>query len=58
MERVKASDEDHFMATVVGLTREKKKIIADQFTVVEIVDGQQKKSSPRSCPSSLSKENP
>lgn len=42
IERVKASDEDHFMATVVGLTREKKQIIADQFTVVEIVDGQQR----------------
>lgn len=42
IERVKASDEDHFMATVVGLTRGKKQIIADQFAVVEIVDGQQR----------------
>ena len=44
IERVKASDEDHFLATIVGLSRksEKKKIIADQFSVIEIVDGQQR----------------
>ena len=44
VERVKASDEDHFLATIVGLSRksEKKKIIADQFSVIEIVDGQQR----------------
>jgi hypothetical protein len=42
--RVKDSDEDHFMATFVGLSRkaEKQQIIADQFSVIEIVDGQQR----------------
>lgn len=30
------------MATIVGLSREKKLIVADEFTVVEIVDGQQR----------------
>jgi Protein of unknown function DUF262/Protein of unknown function (DUF1524) len=42
--RVKERDEDHFMATFVGLSRkgEKPRIIADQFSVVEIVDGQQR----------------
>ncbi len=42
IERVKSSNEDHFMATVVGLTRGRKQIVADEFTVVEIVDGQQR----------------
>ncbi len=42
IERVQASNEDHFIATIVGLSREKKQIIADQFTVVDIVDGQQR----------------
>ena len=43
IKRVKQSDEDHFLATIV-LSRksEKKKIIADQFSVIEIVDGQQR----------------
>jgi hypothetical protein len=42
--RVKDRDEDHFMATFVGLSRkaEKQQIIADRFSVVEIVDGQQR----------------
>jgi hypothetical protein len=41
--RVKEADEDHFMATIVGLARgEKKKIIADQYSVIDIVDGQQR----------------
>jgi uncharacterized protein with ParB-like and HNH nuclease domain len=42
--RVKERDEDHFIATIVGLARksERKQIIADQFSVVEIVDGQQR----------------
>jgi hypothetical protein len=42
--RVKESDEDHFMATFVGLSRktEKQQIVADQFSVIEIVDGQQR----------------
>src|SRR4051812_36762382 len=44
IKRVKVSDEDHFMATIVGLSRrsERKQIVADQFSVVEIVDGQQR----------------
>ena len=32
----------HFMATIVGLRRDKRKIIADQYQIVEIVDGQQR----------------
>lgn len=32
----------HFMATVVGLRREMKTIITDQYRVVEVVDGQQR----------------
>jgi hypothetical protein len=44
IKRVKQSDEDHFLATIVGLSRksEKKRIAADQFSVIEIVDGQQR----------------
>lgn len=33
---------DHFMATVVGLARDKRLIDADEFNVVELVDGQQR----------------
>ena len=40
--RIKSSNEDHFMATIVGLTRGKKQIVADEFTMVDIVDGQQR----------------
>jgi hypothetical protein len=42
--RVTESNEDHFMATMVGLVRkkERKQIIGHQFNVVEIVDGQQR----------------
>jgi len=44
IDRVKSSDEDHFMATVVGLARrgEDRQIGADHFSVVEVVDGQQR----------------
>lgn len=35
-------DATHFMATVVGLRREQKTIVTDNFRVVEIVDGQQR----------------
>ena len=35
-------DNFHFMATVVGLCRETKTIITDQYNVIEIVDGQQR----------------
>ncbi len=33
---------DHFMATVVGLARDTRSIDADEFSVVELVDGQQR----------------
>lgn len=33
---------DHFMATVVGLARDTRMIDADEFGVVELVDGQQR----------------
>jgi uncharacterized protein with ParB-like and HNH nuclease domain len=42
IKRVKNSNEDHFRATVVGLTRETRTIIADRYSVVDIVDGQQR----------------
>lgn len=42
IERVRESNEDHFMATIVGLTRARRQIIADEFLEVEIVDGQQR----------------
>jgi uncharacterized protein with ParB-like and HNH nuclease domain len=35
-------DAFHFMATIVGMRREIKTIVTDQFKVVEIVDGQQR----------------
>ncbi len=37
-----AKDRSHFMATVVGLRREKRAIITDELQVIEIVDGQQR----------------
>lgn len=36
------NDSDHFMATVVGLRREKRSIITDEYQVIDIVDGQQR----------------
>jgi uncharacterized protein with ParB-like and HNH nuclease domain len=42
IKRIKLSDEDHFMATIVGLSREKRQIVADRFTVADIVDCQQR----------------
>lgn len=39
---VKESGREHFMATVVALGRERRLIGADEFTTVEIVDGQQR----------------
>lgn len=36
------SDCQHFMATIVGLRREKRMIATDEYQVVEIVDGQQR----------------
>ncbi len=35
-------DNSHFMATIVGLHRETKTIVTDQYNVIEIVDGQQR----------------
>ncbi len=35
-------DRRHFMATIVGLRREKRTIIVDEHHVIEIVDGQQR----------------
>ncbi len=35
-------DRRHFMATIVGLRREKRKIIVDEHQVIDIVDGQQR----------------
>ena len=32
----------HFMATVVGLYREKRTIVTDEYSVIEVVDGQQR----------------
>lgn len=39
---VSRSSRDHFMATVVGLARDKRLIDADEFNVVDLVDGQQR----------------
>lgn len=39
---VHRSGRDHFMATVVGLARDTRSIDADEFSVVELVDGQQR----------------
>jgi hypothetical protein len=42
IEEVQRSGQDHFMATVVCLARGKRSIGADEFTVAEVVDGQQR----------------
>lgn len=42
IEEAHRSGRDHFMATVVGLSRETVAIAADEFRVVELVDGQQR----------------
>jgi hypothetical protein len=36
------SDSTHFMATIVGLRRKKKRVAADEFLEIEVVDGQQR----------------
>lgn len=36
------SDSAHFMATMVGLRREKRTIVTDEHQVIEVVDGQQR----------------
>ncbi|MEX2271001.1 MAG: DUF262 domain-containing HNH endonuclease family protein [Vicinamibacterales bacterium] len=40
--RASGNDASHFMATVVGLRRDKMRIAADEFIELEIVDGQQR----------------
>src|SRR5579863_3090238 len=35
-------DQRHFMATVVGLNRAQKTIVTDEYSVIEVVDGQQR----------------
>lgn len=35
-------DRQHFMATVVGLSRGRRTIVTDEYTVIEVVDGQQR----------------
>jgi hypothetical protein len=44
IEKVCESDSDstHFMATIVGLRRKKKRIASDEFQEIEVVDGQQR----------------
>lgn len=43
IERVSSrSSDSHFMATFVGLRREEQKIRTDRFTVIDVVDGQQR----------------
>lgn len=44
IENIKGTPEDnfHFMATVVGLRRESKRIGSDRYNVIEVVDGQQR----------------
>ncbi|WP_459593559.1 DUF262 domain-containing protein [Bradyrhizobium diazoefficiens] len=39
---VKKTKNDHFLATVVCLARETRLIVANEYTVVEVVDGQQR----------------
>jgi hypothetical protein len=44
IEKVFSADSDsmHFMATIVGLRRKKKRIASDEFLEIEVVDGQQR----------------
>lgn len=37
-----AKDKVHFMATVVGLHRDTRTIVTDEYSIIEIVDGQQR----------------
>jgi hypothetical protein len=39
---VHKSGQDHFMATVVCLQRDKRRIVADEYQTVDVVDGQQR----------------
>lgn len=38
----RGDDSVHFMATMVGLRREKKTILTDDYRIIEVVDGQQR----------------
>jgi hypothetical protein len=38
----KHPDRRHFMATVVGLNRGLRTIVTDEYSVIEVVDGQQR----------------
>ncbi|WP_213949462.1 DUF262 domain-containing protein [Luteibacter sp. dw_328] len=42
IEEVQETDQDHFMATVVALVKDRRKIVADEYTAVDLVDGQQR----------------
>ena len=42
IDEVHRTDQDHFMATVVCLARDKRHIVADEYQAVEVVDGQQR----------------
>ena len=42
IQKLKGSDKGHFMATMVGLRRGTVKIAADAYSVLEVVDGQQR----------------
>jgi hypothetical protein len=39
---VQKTGQDHFMATVVCLVRDKRQIVADEYQAVDVVDGQQR----------------
>jgi hypothetical protein len=39
---VQRSGRDHFMATIVCLARDKRRIVADEYQTVDVVDGQQR----------------
>jgi hypothetical protein len=42
IDEVHRTGQDHFMATVVCLARDKRQIVADEYQAVEVVDGQQR----------------
>lgn len=42
IDEVHHTEQDHFMATVVCLARDKRQIVADEYQAVEVVDGQQR----------------
>ena len=42
IDKARSADGQHFMATIVGLRRETRNILTNEFSVIEIVDGQQR----------------